>query len=366
MNQAITQQIALDEALVSTDDRVKIVSCNMRIDPTKTQTETTYQVVQDILKLSLCYNAFLILADVPEIYMQQFWFTISKIKDSVPNEEFVAPPPHDSLVTFIKSLGYKGALEYVSNLYIDHMYQPWRTFASIINKCVSGKTACLDRRRLSRVQILCGLFYKKNVDYSECLWEDFQYQIDYRQKSVRRRESMPYPRFTKVIINHFLSKHKSISKRQGLFMNSIKDEAVLGRLKFVSKGEYSQVYRLSILNVMVNDDIKNSKKNVTEKATSDESVDEQEGRLNRRKQTGVVIKDNPNVSTNKTLDQSQKLKEVPNEPNGKTKGSSEGAGITLEVPDEPKGKSIAQADEWGSNEEEIIFSSDDERTETEK
>nr|GEX97659.1 hypothetical protein [Tanacetum cinerariifolium] len=29
------------------------------------------------------YNAFLITADVPEIYMHQFWFTISKIKDSL-------------------------------------------------------------------------------------------------------------------------------------------------------------------------------------------------------------------------------------------------------------------------------------------
>ncbi|GKC16496.1 hypothetical protein Tco_1013278 [Tanacetum coccineum] len=175
MNQAITQQAAFDEALLSTDDYVVIGKCNMRIDPSKKQREDTDQVVLDILKLSPCYNDFLIMADVPEIYMQQFWFTISKVKDSsqyqfqldskklkigvklfreilriyptVPNEEFVTPPPHDSLVTFLKSLGYKGSLEYVADLYIDHMYQPWRTFASIINRCVSGKTAGLDRLR---------------------------------------------------------------------------------------------------------------------------------------------------------------------------------------------------------------------------
>ncbi|GJU21827.1 retrovirus-related pol polyprotein from transposon TNT 1-94 [Tanacetum coccineum] len=81
MNQAITQQAALDEALVSTDDRVRIGSCNMRINPTKTQKEHTYQVVLDVLKLLPCYNAFLITADVPKIYMQQFWFTVSKVND---------------------------------------------------------------------------------------------------------------------------------------------------------------------------------------------------------------------------------------------------------------------------------------------
>ncbi|GJZ84671.1 hypothetical protein Tco_0650010 [Tanacetum coccineum] len=54
----------------------------MMIVLTKTQKEATYQVVLDTLTLSPCYNAFLITADVPEIYMHQFWFTISKIKDS--------------------------------------------------------------------------------------------------------------------------------------------------------------------------------------------------------------------------------------------------------------------------------------------
>ncbi|GKC77054.1 hypothetical protein Tco_1127828, partial [Tanacetum coccineum] len=53
-----------------------------------------------------------------------------------------------------------------------------------------------------------------------------------------------------------------------------------------------------------------SKKTVTKKPTRDESDDEQEGRLTKRRPIGVVIKDTPNVSTKKTMDQSQKLKGV--------------------------------------------------------
>nr|GEW16386.1 hypothetical protein [Tanacetum cinerariifolium] len=75
----IAQQIALDNALVAPEDRVEIGKCNMRIDTTKTQKEATYQVVLDTLTFSPCYNAFLITVDVLEIYMHQFWFTISKI-----------------------------------------------------------------------------------------------------------------------------------------------------------------------------------------------------------------------------------------------------------------------------------------------
>ncbi|GJZ66927.1 hypothetical protein Tco_0630167 [Tanacetum coccineum] len=45
MNQEEIQQAARDQALVPTDDRVKIGSSNMRIDPTMTQNETTELVV---------------------------------------------------------------------------------------------------------------------------------------------------------------------------------------------------------------------------------------------------------------------------------------------------------------------------------
>ncbi|GJU30767.1 hypothetical protein Tco_1174356 [Tanacetum coccineum] len=54
----------------------------MRIDPTMTQKEETYQVVLDIIKNTTFYKAFLATADVPEIYMQQFWHTVTKIKES--------------------------------------------------------------------------------------------------------------------------------------------------------------------------------------------------------------------------------------------------------------------------------------------
>nr|GEW13102.1 hypothetical protein [Tanacetum cinerariifolium] len=57
------QQIALDNALVAHENRIKIGICNMRIDPTKTPKEPTYQVVLDGLALTTCYPAFLITAE---------------------------------------------------------------------------------------------------------------------------------------------------------------------------------------------------------------------------------------------------------------------------------------------------------------
>ncbi|GKC70291.1 hypothetical protein Tco_1116174, partial [Tanacetum coccineum] len=142
---------ALDNALVPLEKRVEIGKCNMRIDPSKTQKEPTYQVVLDALALTTCYPAFLITADVPKIYMQQFWFTINK-KDSttykfkidkksyrinmevfreifqicprLPNKDFDELPSDDEIVSFIKELRHKGYIKSVTGVVVDQMYQP--------------------------------------------------------------------------------------------------------------------------------------------------------------------------------------------------------------------------------------------------
>ncbi|GJV52889.1 hypothetical protein Tco_1448630 [Tanacetum coccineum] len=172
MTTTVTQQIALDNALVPLENRVEIGKCNLRIDSAKTQKEPTYQVFFDTLALTTCYPVFLNTTDVPKIYMHQSWFTINK-KDStsyrfkidkkmftlnmevfreifqicpkLPNQEFDALPSDEEIVSFIKELGHKGDIKYVFDVVVDHMYQPWRTFASIINKCLFGKITGLDK-----------------------------------------------------------------------------------------------------------------------------------------------------------------------------------------------------------------------------
>ncbi|GJY50368.1 hypothetical protein Tco_0441215 [Tanacetum coccineum] len=82
MNPVAAKQVALDNALVPPEKRLKIEKCNARIEFSKPQREETYQVTLDALKLSPCYPAFLITTEVPEVYMHQFWNTIQKIKDT--------------------------------------------------------------------------------------------------------------------------------------------------------------------------------------------------------------------------------------------------------------------------------------------
>ncbi|GJZ64820.1 hypothetical protein Tco_0621516 [Tanacetum coccineum] len=69
------QQLALDDALVAPANRLKIGKSNLRLSSDLNSKEATLQVVYDVLKLTPFYKAFQITADVPKIYMQEFWTT---------------------------------------------------------------------------------------------------------------------------------------------------------------------------------------------------------------------------------------------------------------------------------------------------
>ncbi|GJU78988.1 hypothetical protein Tco_1276058 [Tanacetum coccineum] len=89
---------------------------------------------------------------------------------------FTEVPDEDTTTTlfppFLIKLGYKGPLYKHTNMFVDHMHQPWRYLRAIINKCLSGKTACNDKLHIA-------------------------YQIDHMNEKRSRQESMPFPRFTK-------------------------------------------------------------------------------------------------------------------------------------------------------------------------
>ncbi|GJV03175.1 hypothetical protein Tco_1336744 [Tanacetum coccineum] len=223
MNPVVAQQVGLDNALVAPEKRLKIEKCNARIEFSKPQRETTYQVTLDALKLSPCYLAFLITAEVIE------YFVRSSRLPRLPNQDFVEPPSEEEMVPFIKELGYTGKCDMPSKIHTDHMHQPWRTFVAVINRCISGKSI------------------------------DFMFQADNRDISPACKENMPYLRFTKVIINHFISKDKTISMRNQINLHTVRDDTLLGTLKFVSKTKDYQKYGALIPKEMINQIIKDSK-----------------------------------------------------------------------------------------------------------
>ncbi|GKB87360.1 hypothetical protein Tco_0959632 [Tanacetum coccineum] len=77
MSSITAQQAKLDLELVSKEKRLEIRKCNGRLNTGKIQREPTFQVVLDAFAPTPCYST-LITADVPEVYMHQFWDSVYK------------------------------------------------------------------------------------------------------------------------------------------------------------------------------------------------------------------------------------------------------------------------------------------------
>ncbi|GKC16878.1 hypothetical protein Tco_1013660 [Tanacetum coccineum] len=70
---------------------------------------------------------------------------------------------------------------------------------------------------------------------------------------------MYYPRFTKVIIHHFLTKDKTVSKRNKIDMHASRDDYLINTLRFVSAKEESQIYEARLLESMKSLEMRESK-----------------------------------------------------------------------------------------------------------
>nr|GEY01540.1 retrovirus-related Pol polyprotein from transposon TNT 1-94 [Tanacetum cinerariifolium] len=75
METKIEQQVAMDEALVPSAQRLRIKRSNFQLLPDIQSKESTLQLVYDVLRRCPFYKAFLVTTDVPEIYMQELWAT---------------------------------------------------------------------------------------------------------------------------------------------------------------------------------------------------------------------------------------------------------------------------------------------------
>ncbi|GJS68645.1 retrovirus-related pol polyprotein from transposon TNT 1-94 [Tanacetum coccineum] len=263
---------------------------------------------------------------------------IDKICPRLPNQAFVEPPSEEELVTFMQELGYSSKCDMLSTIHTDQMHQPWRTL---------------------------GMYNKKNVDYVALLWEDFMYQADNREISSARKEHVPCPRFTKVIINHFISKDKTISMRNRNNLYIIHDDSLLGTLKFVSKTQdyqqkstptkarkYKKVALPSRkLSLVLEEVLAEKPKQAKKPAKKSTNVPT----------SGVAIRDTPSESVPKKITLAKVdrgkgmdllsdvalLKAVPNEQEDKTIGIDEGTGTKPRVPDVPKYLSESENEYWG-------------------
>nr|GFC27350.1 hypothetical protein [Tanacetum cinerariifolium] len=184
--------------------------------------------------------AFQVTADVPEIYMQEFWAT--------------AKLHHNSIRFKIDTKKSVLDLEaFRQMLQISHRI-PSQSFAEL-----PPEEEILDfpSFRLSQAQILWGFYHRINVDFAYLVWEDFVYQVEH--KNQKRSNEMYYPRFTKVIIDYFMTRKPSISRQNRINWHYVRDDVLFSTIEVVSRHQTTQQYGAILPIELATDEIKNSK-----------------------------------------------------------------------------------------------------------
>nr|GFB56827.1 hypothetical protein [Tanacetum cinerariifolium] len=244
----------MDEALVPHAQRLRIGRSNFYLLLNIKSKESTLQLVYDVLRLCPFFKAFLVTANVPKIYIQEFWaaatvhhhviqfkmdnkkhiVNLESFRDMlhicmrVHGQSFAEPPFEEEILAFIHFLGHSAAITTLTDVNINKLYQPWRSFAAIINKCLTKKSSGYDSLRLSQAQILWGLYHKRNVDYAYLMWEDFVYQ------------------------------DPSIPRRNKVNWHYVRDDHMFSTIKLVSIHQNTQQFGTLLPIELTNEEIRNS------------------------------------------------------------------------------------------------------------
>ncbi|GKA14663.1 hypothetical protein Tco_0694309, partial [Tanacetum coccineum] len=250
-----------DEQIVPRSQWLQIGKSNLLFDAQKIQKNPIFQISVDILRNTNFFRAFSASASVPAVYIQQFWnsmkydektgvyccqvdeqwFNLSadlfrKALDITPVDPahpFELPPTGDTVIDFVNQLGYPEPVEFVSNICVNYVYQPWRAILTLINQCLTGKTSGSDKPRHPVLQMLWGIVTQTNVDHAELLWEEFTQGIrTFFSHKASHNTSLKDP-------NDVHKRHESPCHLPG-------DDFLLGNLKFISKGETNEVFGMEI------------------------------------------------------------------------------------------------------------------------
>ncbi|GJT16715.1 hypothetical protein Tco_0875421 [Tanacetum coccineum] len=146
-----------------------------------------------------------------------------------------------------------------------------------LSRSLTGKDTSWD---IVRLPILWGIVHSANLDFASLIWDEFEWQAIDKPTKPSKMSKLMYYRFTKLIIDHFLSCNESIPRRFDSVMHSEGQDLPLTKLTNTVKGTYR--FGIGIPDIMIDDAFKKSagykyykaKKAESEKAKAFEEPEE--------------------------------------------------------------------------------------------
>ncbi|GJZ06488.1 retrovirus-related pol polyprotein from transposon TNT 1-94, partial [Tanacetum coccineum] len=276
------QQHAADvhpDELCPPNKRYDLMDANKKVDLEHVQCPPESKILTNIIKNHPLRFSIAASSSVPWIYMAQFWHTLKEDRSKyrlrfmldkkeltltlddfrqifhLPqanannHNSFVPPPSFSDMVPFYKQvLGFTMELKTQSNFKTTGLLQPWQTLCKIFSKCLTTRVTGWDQPPLQIMQMLYCFVNNIHVDYAELLWEGLYYSLHHPTSSI------PYPRFTKIIVNHYMTIFPDISRRARDMYHNLQDDDIMKNI--FNSGRHKNKVGMKIPDWMITDEMK--------------------------------------------------------------------------------------------------------------
>ncbi|GJR55303.1 hypothetical protein Tco_1405824 [Tanacetum coccineum] len=164
---------------------------------------------------------------------------------------------------------------------------------------------------------------------------------------------MSYPRFTKIIIDYFMSKDKSISRRNKMFWHTARDDTMFTSRRYISRHEDTQVYGTILPKELTNQEMLESNAYKTYYSFASGEKTPKPKYIRKKADSDTSPKQKPVQATKGDGVDTQS--KVPDEQHLKTTGADEGTCTIHGVPDVAENSWVvikSEKESWGDSEDE--------------
>nr|GEV44724.1 hypothetical protein [Tanacetum cinerariifolium] len=261
----------IDE-LCPPNKRYDLMDANKKIDLEHVQCPSESKILTNTIKNHPL--RFSIAASSSRNYMAQFWHTLKedgskyRLKFMLDRKElsltlddfrtilhlpqatnnnhdrFVPPPSFYDMILFYKNhFGFTIELKTPSSFKTTGLLQLWQRLCKIFSKYLTTRVTGWDQPPLQIMQMLYCFINNIHVDYAELLWEGIRYYL------LHSTSLIPYPRFTKIIIGHYMTNFPEISRRARDKYHNLNDDDLMKNI--FNSGKYKDNVGMKIPDWMI-------------------------------------------------------------------------------------------------------------------
>ncbi|GJZ63744.1 hypothetical protein Tco_0620165 [Tanacetum coccineum] len=130
------------------------------------------------------------------------------------------------------------------------LLQPWQTLCKIFSKCLTTRVTGWDQPPLQIMQMMYCFVNNIHMDYAEILWEGIHYSLHHLTSSI------PYPRFTKIIVSHYMTIFPKISRRGRDMYHNLQDDDIMKNI--FKSGRHKDKVGMQIPDWMITEEMKHT------------------------------------------------------------------------------------------------------------